>query len=76
MHMANVFIPPLRVRKIKAEMELKAVDLWSLADAAGVEYTRASKILNGRMNDEDALKKLTDALANIPMPKERKKEAA
>lgn len=45
--------------RLKADMALRGLSLHQVARAAGVPYTRASEILNGRRVDPIRLSKLS-----------------
>lgn len=64
-------VPPIEFRKLRAEMELKALSLTAVAKKARVKsLSRASEVLNGRRNDSEVLAKLTKAIHQAPMPQE------
>lgn len=57
--------PPSPIQ-LRAEMILRGLSLRAAASAAGVEYTRASQVLNGRRNDPQSLSKLRTAILSTP----------
>lgn len=63
--------PPLpkNLRRLRADMELKALDLYRVAAASGVPYTECSRILNGRVERPADLKKIASAIKSAPEPK-------
>jgi hypothetical protein len=63
-------IPPLGLRKLRAEMILKNLDLGDVARLSGVGYAQCSQVLNGRLNHEEYFGKIRDAIKAAPMPKE------
>ncbi len=62
--------PPLKLRRLQAEMKLKNLDLKTVAKRARVHYVAASKILNGRSVDPLRLSKLSTVINSAPMPEE------
>jgi hypothetical protein len=63
-------IPPLRCRKIQADMKLKALSLADVADLTGIKRWRICKILKGREVHRDTLIEIEQAVKHAPMPKE------
>jgi hypothetical protein len=63
-------LPPLPVRKLKAEMVLKNLDLREVSERSGVIYTTCSQILNGRLIHPVFFKKIRDAIKAAPYPRE------
>lgn len=61
---------PLKLRKLKAEMELKELDLATVAKRARVPYATASQVLNGRLRDPLRLQKLSTVIERAPTPAE------
>ena len=61
-------IPPLPIRKLRSQMELKALSLKRVADAADVNYSVASSILSGKRVDPTNLAKLSKAIKDAPEP--------
>ncbi len=52
--------------QLRAEMILRGLSLGTVATKAGVEYTRASQILNERRIDPVSLEKLRVAILSVP----------
>lgn len=65
-----VVIPPLRCRKIQADMKLKALSLADVADLTGIKRWRICKILKGREVHRETLIQIERAVNQAPMPKE------
>ena len=63
---------PLQLRKLKAQMALKELDLETVARRAKVVYCTASEVLNGRRIDPLRLSKLSAVIEKAPMPEEAK----
>lgn len=63
-------IAPLPIRRLRAAMELKALTLKDVVDAAGVNYTTASATLTGRHHNPQTLAKLKKVIKAAPMPEE------
>jgi hypothetical protein len=63
-------IPPLRCRKIMAEMKLKNLSLQFVAAATHVPYTTASRLLKGREHQPDYLRKIERYVSRHPIPRE------
>jgi len=57
---------PIPHRRLKAEMILRGLSLRKVHKLAGVEYTRASEVLNGTRIDNAALQKLRKAIMAQP----------
>jgi hypothetical protein len=62
--------PPLNLRKLKAAMALKHLDLRWVASRAKVPYTSASEILTGRRVCPPALHRLSTVIESARMPEE------
>lgn len=63
-------VPPLSIRKLRAQMELKSLTMTSVATRAGIRLSRASEVLNGRRNDPAALRELKRVIREAAMPQE------
>lgn len=61
-------VPPLKLRKLKAEMVLKCISLYELAQKTGFDNTLISKILNGRISDEERLQQITEVIHGTQVP--------
>lgn len=61
-------VKPLNLRKLRAEMEMKELDLKTVARRARVPYTTTSEILNNRRNDPLRLSRISAAISSFPMP--------
>lgn len=61
---------PYPLRKAKADMALKELDLGTVAKLAKVPYVTASEILNGYRNDPKRLTRLLEVIAKAPTPEE------
>jgi hypothetical protein len=59
---------PLHLRQLKAQMALKGLTLKEVVEAADVNYSIASAILNGIRVQEDILVKLAGVINKAPMP--------
>lgn len=59
--------PPLRCRRLRAEMILKNLSLKHVARRARIHYSTASSVLNGKLVNEDQLKRLAEVVASEPM---------
>lgn len=64
------FVAPLPIRKLRAEMVLKALRLTAVAKAAGLKVPRASEVMSGKRNDPEALAKLTRVIKAAKTPTE------
>ena len=62
------FTPPLHIRKLRAEMELKDLSLRAVSDRSGVNYGTASSVLSGRRVHPEELKRLSQAIRTAPVP--------
>ena len=62
--------PPLEIRKLRAEMEMKFLSLTFVARKAKIHISKASEVLRGRRNDTTALTKLSKVIHEAPMPVE------
>ena len=54
-------VPPLQVRKLRAEMQMKNLSLKEVSAASGVTYSQCSQILNGRLLHAEFLAKIRRA---------------
>ncbi len=63
-------IPSLSLRKLRAEMILKNLDLGDVSRLSGVGYSQCSQVLKGRLVHDEYFKKIRDAIKAAPMPKE------
>lgn len=63
---------PTELRELKAQIVRKGLTLRAIAQAAGVEYYRASSVLSGRFNDEHSLGRLRSQIESAPLPEENK----
>jgi hypothetical protein len=61
---------PLPLRKLRAEMVMKDLDLKDVSDLSGVGYTQCSQILKGRLIHPEWLGKIREAIKDAPMPRE------
>ncbi len=61
---------PLRLRKLKAEMVLRGLDLGTLSKRSGISYTFVSELLTGSRVDEKRLLKLSAIIMHTKMPEE------
>ncbi len=61
---------PFALRKLKAEMVMKGLDLGTVSRRAGIPYTTASEILSGARVDPKRLSKLSLAIHRAPDPEE------
>jgi len=59
--------PPIRCRRLRAEMILKNLSLKHVARRARIHYSTASSVLNGKLVNEQHLKSLADVVAAAPM---------
>lgn len=64
LHMTQA--PPLEIRKLRAEMEMKFLSLTAVAKKARIKLYRASEVLLGKRNDPVTLAKLAKAIHNAP----------
>jgi len=58
----------MRSRRLWALMELKGLSLYDVAEKAKVGYTKASAILNGRVNDVAGFQRLESTIEKAPAP--------
>lgn len=63
-------IPPLAIRKLRAEMALKNLSLIDVSRRSGVGYAQCSQILNGRLVHADYCEKIRRAIKAAREPKE------
>lgn len=63
-------IPPLRCRKIKSEMQKKALSLGDVAALSGVNYYLVCRLLRFKAVNREALSKVEQAVQRAPMPRE------
>lgn len=61
-------VAPLAIRRLRSQMELKALSLKWVAAESGVNYTIASAILSGKRIDPENLKKISCAIKSAPAP--------
>jgi len=62
--------PPLEIRKLRAEMEMKFISLTFVAKKTKLHISKASEILRGKRNDSEALGKIAKVIHEAPMPVE------
>jgi predicted transcriptional regulator len=63
-------VPPLTLRRLKADMALKNLTLREVAALASVPYVTASNIINGRQIHATYLGRIARAISNARMPRE------
>lgn len=63
-------VPPLNLRKLKANMVLKNLTLREVAAMANVPYVTASDIINGRRIHSSYLGRIARVISNARMPRE------
>lgn len=52
------FRPPVKIRRLRAQMELSNLTLKEVSDRSGVGYSNCSMILCGRLHDPEKLAKI------------------
>lgn len=57
-------------RKLKAQMALKDLSLHDVHRLSGVPYSDCSQILNGKKIHPEYLRRIKNAIAKAPTPKE------
>jgi transcriptional regulator with XRE-family HTH domain len=62
--------PPLPIRKLRAEMEMKNLSLKQVSALSGVTYSQCSMILNGRLLHPQFFAKIRRAIKAAPAPME------
>lgn len=60
--------PPLRLRRIAADMKLKDVTSAEIAAATGIHHVTISRVLRGRENNADVEKRIAAFIAAAPTP--------
>lgn len=63
-------LPPLSIRKLRATMELKGLNLQDVSTLSGVPYNTCCQILKGRLINPERLAKITSAIKEAEMPEE------
>ena len=63
-------LKPLRVRRAKADMQMKQLSLRQVAKLAGMNYSTVSQVLNGRLNSPARLAKIERVIERCAMPEE------
>jgi len=65
---AERVIPPLSLRRLRADMELKDLSLADVARLSGIPYTVLSALLNGRIVNPKHLARARAAIHLAAMP--------
>lgn len=63
-------VPPLPLRKLRAEMQLKNLSLREVSERSGVRYAQASQVLKGRLIHPGYLELIRRVIKAAPHPLE------
>jgi hypothetical protein len=63
-------LTPLPLRKLRAEMALKALSVTDVHRLTGIPLAAVSQILGGHLVDPTRLAKIRSAIRKAPMPEE------